>query len=372
MNPQQSHPASIPLSLEERFLREGLDILGVVSWPPDDPAAEESRRVRDGEWREWLEQGRYAGMDWMESHREAKFDPEAVLPGCRSLIVTAIGYYREDGDSRRYIGSGRVARYARGRDYHKELGNRIRRICRSLKKDFPENDFRGFADIGPLHERWIAESAGIALTGKNTLSIHRQLGSWILLGHVLSTRFFPEIAGTEGPRACPSGCRRCLDSCPTGALEAPYRIDAGKCISYLTIEHKGPVEEPLRAAVGNWVFGCDLCQEVCPFNYRRETTTEQGFLTDYAGPRVDLTEVLQMSDRDEFVSRFAGSPLMRAGRTGLVRNACTAAANNGDAGLLPLLQKLCGDTDPGIRQHARWAVIQLERLNATGFGTETI
>jgi epoxyqueuosine reductase len=172
--------------------------------------------------------------------------------------------------------------------------------------------------------------------------------------------------------ACPSGCRKCIAVCPTGALLGPHRIDASRCISYLTIEHKGSIPEELRPKIGNWLFGCDLCQEVCPLNVRAEVTEVTDFVRVKAGESVELRAVLELRDDEDARARFAGSPLLRAGRRGLVRNACVVAANNGAAeapavagataaalGLLPVLRRLAGDADPVVAEHARWAVQRL-------------
>ena len=289
-----------------------------------------------------------------------------MLEGARSVFVSWLPHYRHDPldeiaaeDS----GRGRVARYARGRDYHKELGGRLKRIARELARRHPEHQFRAFTDIGPLDETWLAAASGLGFKGRNTLAILPKAGSWVVLGHIVTTLEVPESPGRPSPLACPDGCRRCIDACPTRALALPGVLDAEACLSYQTIEHDGPGHPDYLAAAEDRIFGCDACQEVCPFNARVTPTDVEVFLTDRAGPAVDLAEVLQMKTHDEMTARFAGSPLMRAGRNGLVRNAVTVAGNSGDESLILLLESLVDDEDEGVRRHALWAI---ERLRGAG------
>ncbi|MFP4330304.1 MAG: tRNA epoxyqueuosine(34) reductase QueG [Spirochaetaceae bacterium] len=340
----------VPGDLKELFLQEGLGLLGV-----SDAAGNEEG---EGEYREWLRRGFHGSMEYLEKHREAKFRPQEILPDCRSILVVGLNYYQTP--SRAHSGEGRVARYAWGRDYHKVLGKRLLRIRRRLEERYPGESFRNFTDATPLAERYYAERAGIGFQGRNTLLISTQYGSWFLLGEILSTRHVPPSSPAPGRHgSCPTSCRNCIDVCPTGALYAPHRIDASLCISYLTIEHKGPIPLELRPKIGNWLFGCDLCQEVCPLNVRRQVTAVEDFRTLRAGSTVELEEILSIRTDEEFLRRFAGSPLMRPGRRGLIRNAAVVAANNREVTLLPRLRELAEDQDPLIAEHARWAVGRL-------------
>ncbi|MFP4534327.1 MAG: tRNA epoxyqueuosine(34) reductase QueG [Spirochaetaceae bacterium] len=337
--------------LRELFEAEGLSLMGVA-----DPVLNEAG---EAEYREWLRRNFHGSMSYMERHAAAKFRPGELLSGCRSILVVGLNYYQDAPDTPE--GAGRVARYAWGRDYHKVLGNRLKRIRRRLEEAYPGERFRNFTDATPLAERYYAERAGIGFQGRNTLLISSQYGSWFLIGEILSTRHFPASSPEEARHgACPSSCRKCIDVCPTGALYAPHRIDASRCISYLTIEHKGSIPEELRPRIGNWLFGCDLCQEVCPLNVRRQVTGESDFLRINAGAAVELREILSIPDEESFKERFAGSPLMRAGRIGLIRNACIVAANNGARELLPELRRLTTDKNEVIAEHAEWAVRRLE------------
>lgn len=341
----------LPEELRELFEEEGLSLMGVA-----DPVVNEAG---EGEYREWLRRNFHGSMSYMERHEAAKFRPDQLLSGCRSILVVGLNYYQDAPDSA--PGEGRVARYAWGRDYHKVLGNRLRRIRRRLEEAYPEEQFRNFTDATPLAERYYAERAGIGFQGRNTLLISSQYGSWFLIGEILSTRHFPSSSPSEGRHgACPSSCRKCIDVCPTGALYAPHRIDASRCISYLTIEHGGSIPEELRPMIGNWLFGCDLCQEVCPLNVRRQVTEENDFLRINAGATLELREILTIADDESFKERFAGSPLMRPGRVGLIRNACVVAANNGNRELLSEIRRLATDENEIIAEHAQWALARLE------------
>lgn len=342
----------VPEELRELFRAEGLTLLGVA-----DPVVNEAG---EAEYREWLAKNFHGSMSYMERHGAAKFRPEKLLSGCRSLFVVGLNYYQEAQLAS--SAEGRIARYAWGRDYHKVLGKRLKRIRRRLEEKYPEEQFRNFTDATPLAERYYAEQAGVGFQGRNTLLISKQYGSWFLIGEILSTRYFPPSSPPPGRHgACPTSCRKCIDVCPTGALYAPHRIDASLCISYLTIEHKGSIPEELRPKIGNWLFGCDLCQEVCPLNVRRQITEERDFLQVKAGSTVELEEILSIPDDESFTERFAGSPLMRPGRIGLIRNATVVAANNGAQELLSRLRRLTADKSEIITEHARWAVAQLEQ-----------
>lgn len=338
---------------------EDLELAGVAEVDDSSPAPVEAQM------KQWLEAGNHGTMQWMERHAELKYRPSRILPGTRSIIFVALNYYqktappaRADTDSE---AEGRIARYAWGRDYHKELGKRIKRIARRLGEQFPGEEFRAWTDATPLAERYFGEQAGIGFSGRNTLLINGQYGSWFVIGEILSTvRFDPSGPVGERHGACPSSCRKCIDVCPTGALVGPNQIDARRCISYLTIEHVGIIPEPLRPQMGSWIFGCDLCQEVCPLNVRAQITTVEGFRKPIAGERRSLREILRIRDHQEFCAFFAGSPVMRAGRSRMVRNASIAAANLGARECIEDLRVCADDKDEVIAIHAQWALNRLE------------
>jgi len=299
-------------------------------------------------------------MEYLERHAESKLAPAAILPGCQAVIVVALGYYQAEPPAapRSASATGRVARYAWGRDYHKTIQKRLRALRADLQAAAPDARFQTGSDATPLLETYFAAQAGLGFRGKHTLVINGQLGSWFFLGEVLST-VAVEPYGRPTSKRCGSQCTHCIDVCPTRAIVGPYQLDASRCISYLTIEHRGPVDPELRPLMGDWLFGCDLCQEVCPWTVRARATTEPDFLNQRAGATPELAEILTLRGHEDMVARFAGSPLMRAGRDRLVRNACTVAANVGARALLPQLRALQNDADPGVAEHARWAVARL-------------
>lgn len=348
--------------------RHGLTPCGVVA-AQREPAVERAYRA-------WLAAGRHGSMAYLERHAPFKADPQALLPGCRTVLVAALGYYQTPG--RRWTGSappapeagppasgaaaGRVAQYAWGRDYHKLLRARLRAVARSLAEQFPQHRFRAGVDATPLLETHYAAAAGVGFRGKHTLAINAAHGSWFFIGELLTTLVIeepPTPAPRPAAKRCGSGCTYCIDVCPTRAIVAPYQLDARRCISYLTIEHRGPVPAELRPAIGDWLFGCDLCQEVCPWTVRAQATAEPDLLTWRAGSSQALAPLLALRTHADLTARFAGSPLMRAGRDRLVRNACTVAGNRGARELLPQLRGLTRDPDRGVAEHARWAVARI-------------
>ena len=368
------------LLLNDLFAREGLVLPGILPWPLSG-RAEEDRLGREAAFASGLGANPPPGLEWIRSHGPSKYRPDRVLEGCRSVLVTALGYYREDGIDRIPAkgpgGStespspspGRIARYARGRDYHRELGKRLKRIVRNLQTSLPGEGFRYFTDIGPLDETWLVQASGLGFKGRHTLAILPKQGSWVVLGHILSTHpFQPSVPSDPSIARCPEGCTRCIDACPTGALSFPGRLDASRCISYRTIEHKGPLGSPsnsltsqLRDNTGDRIFGCDICQEVCPFNAVVKETTVEAFRRDIAGASRSLRELLQLKDRQAVLERFAGSPLMRAGRDTLVRNACIAAGNSRDISLIRELGVLRDneEADEAVRREAALALRKL-------------
>lgn len=346
-------------SVQEELQREGLAPAGVASAHDDVPALERGRVRR------WLQDGYHGTMEWLERFEALRFHPARILPRCRSVIFVTLNYYQKWSSTPEEAPGdeplGRIARYAWGRDYHKELGKRIKRVARRLEKRFPGERFRSWTDATPLAERYYGERAGIGFTGRNTLLISREYGSWFVVGEILTTlELSPSEPAGGAHGACPSSCTRCLDICPTGALVGPGVLDARRCIAYLTIEYEGIIPEQLRPLMGEWLFGCDLCQEVCPLNVRARITEVAGFLKPLAGSHGVLREVLAIRDDQDYRARFAGSPLMRARRSKLLRNACVVAANTGASTLIPQLRRCAEDRDELVAVHACWALKKLE------------
>lgn len=332
-------------TVKARALEIGFDrvAIGPASPPEHGPAFER-----------WLAAG-YAGtMAYLARGQAERLDPARLLPGARSVVAVALSYAREDGDE----GWAPVARYARGRDYHDVMRPRLEALGDFIRETTGgEARCRAAVDTSAVLERDLAARAGLGWIGKNTNLLTPTLGSWFFIGIVLTT------AGLDADDRLPDRCgtcTACLWACPTRAFAAPYVLDARRCVSYLTIEHRGDVAEPLRAGIGGWLFGCDVCQEVCPWNRRVERGREPALAP--AGPFGSLEEVLDL-DAAAFGARFRGSAIRRAKRVGLVRNAAIVAGNRREARAVPALRRAAADEDETVRRAASWA---LERLGAAG------
>jgi len=269
------------------------------------------------EFRSWVEAGYGGGMGYLGRRLEERLDPSRVLPGARSIVCVALNYYQGATTDRSW---DPVARYAWGRDYHDVITPRLERLATHLR-DAAGARCRAYVDTGPVLERDMAARAGLGWIGKNTMLLHPELGSWFFIGVVLTTAELDH--DTSLPDRCGS-CRACLDVCPTNAFVGPYVLDARRCISYLTIEHKGPIDRDLHDGIGSWEFGCDLCQSVCPWNRKAPITRERAFVPDAAYP--GASTVLAMADA-EFREQFSGTPLLRPKAEGMKRNAAIALAN---------------------------------------------
>jgi len=315
----------------------GFTAAGIAAVEPMDPAP----------FRAWLQAGYGADMAYLERHLPLRADLRAVLPGARSAICVALPYPgAREGESP----TGVVAKYARGADYHDVVRERLALLWDELRRDHPGAEWRIFVDGGPLPERELARRAGLGWIGKNGCLINPKMGSSFVLGEILTTLALeptPPISGS-----C-RACRRCLDACPTGALVAPGTVDARRCLSYLTIEHKGPLPRELRPLLGTRLFGCDACQDACPYNRGRDVFhSPLAPAADLLAP--DLPALLLMTPED-FTWRFRGAALHRAKRRGVLRNACIALGNLGDPASIPALRQALHDTEPLIRGHAAWA-----------------
>jgi epoxyqueuosine reductase len=308
----------------------------------------------------YLGAGHHGGMDWMARRVDERASPPGLWPEARSVIALAISYAPPD-DPLALLARpdrGSIAAYARGRDYHDVIKPRLKQLARWIAESTGAG-VKVFVDTAPVMEKPAAEAAGLGWQGKHTNLVSRRHGSWLLLGEVFTTLDLPpDAAGTDH---CGT-CRACLDACPTAAFPEPGQLDARRCISYLTIEHKGPIAEEFRTPMGNRIYGCDDCLAVCPWNKYAARTRELAFL-----PRIELTapKLADLSGLDDagFRRVFSGSPIKRIGRDRFIRNVLIAIGNAEDAALAPRAEALLGDPSPLVRGMAVWA---LSRLLAPG------
>jgi len=315
----------------------------------------------------WVEAGMHGDMDWMaeDVRLQRRKSPESMLEGVQSIITVAMPYtaprYSLE-EACTVTGSGVITAYAHGDDYHEVMKKRLRALAAELDVLMGKHDQRVFVDTAPVLEHALAESAGLGWQGKHSLTIHRQLGSWFLLGEIFTTA---EIEPDEPATNHCGTCSACMDICPTKAIIAPYVVDARLCISYLTIEFDGFIPRHLRPLMGNRIYGCDDCQIVCPWNSHAASlpTTSDDLRIDPLKPRgenhlPDLASLLRLDD-DGFRQRFRKSPVRRTRRRGLLRNVCIAMGNSGHAAFVDNLVRVMIDDEPLIRGHAAWALGQL-------------
>jgi epoxyqueuosine reductase len=341
------------LELKQYARAIGFHLVGITSPEPFSTAEQDILR--------WLADGHNAEMSWLnEARTRLACRPRELLPGARALVVVGVNYgthaQPEDGSElSEGRPRGRIARYAWGADYHDALKSRLRQLADFLQERGPGPvHSRLFVDSGPLVERDAAVRAGLGFRGKNT-NLLTPIGSYVFLGALLTTAELDFDQPTV--KSC-GACRLCLDACPTDALSEPYHLAAERCISYLTIEHRGPTPEHLRPLIGDWIFGCDICQEVCPYNAsaRSRPTPWSEF---QPRPVPDLEALVTMDD-EGFRQTFRGSPVKRAKRRGLARNAAIALGNVGAAAAAPALERAAQqDPEPLVREAAEWSLRQL-------------
>ena len=338
--------------LQQEAHRLGFSRLGITSAEPP---------PRQDRFAQWLDQG-FAGVmeNWLRRHLPLRSSPESLLPGTQSVIMLATDYDAKTVSSRESPNHGQIARYAVGRDYHDVLRSRLNHLGGWLEHAIPGCKTRGVVDSAPLAEREFAARAGLGWFGKNTMLIDQGAGSYFFLSGLLATVALPTHQPIEVDHC--GTCTACLDICPTDALPQPRVLDATRCISALTIEDRGPVEGGLRSHFGNWIFGCDLCQEVCPWNRHAPGTEDPELQAIENEEMPSLIELLRL-DQAAFRKKFHDSPILRAKRVGLLRSAAIALGNHPSAsGDVPAgLASLCGvlqDKEPVIRGAAAWALGQ--------------
>ena len=336
--------------LRERALAEGFDAVGVCAPDaiPDAPARLAA----------FLDAGMHGQMEWMAARAAWRSDPAALWPEARSVIMLAEAY-TPDGDPLDLLDRperGAISVYARGADYHDVVKARLKRLGRWLVAETGA-EIKVFVDTAPVMEKPLAQAAGLGWQGKHTNLLSRSLGSWFFLGAIFTTLDLPRDAPER--EHCGS-CRACLDVCPTGAFPAPWRLDARRCVSYLTIEHRGPVDEALRPLLGNRIYGCDDCLAVCPWNKFAAAASEARYWARIELACPDLADLVALDDAG-FREVFAGSPIKRVGRDRFVRNVLYAIGNSGDPRLAEAARPLAADADPTVRDAAFWALGRLAR-----------
>lgn len=330
-----------PRALRQRLAASakelGFDAFGVAPVEVD---------VRADYFKKWIADGMHGDMAWLARNPDRRTDARKVLPEARSLIVVGLNYYQPHPPA-----GYRIAKYALGADYHDVILERLKQLCEVMKALGGEQ--KPYVDTGPVLEKPVAAAAGLGWQGKSTILIHRGAGTWLFLGVILTTLELEATAAKE-PDRCGS-CTRCLDACPTAAIVAPYQMDARKCLAYLTIEHKGAIPVEYREALGDRVFGCDDCLDVCPWNKWAVATREARFAPR---PHPPLRETLAWTD-EQFLEHFRGTPVERLGLARWRRNALTVLGNVGTPGDLPAAETLLGSPDPMVAEHAAWAVDRL-------------
>ena len=313
-------------------------------------------------FQDWLDSGYNASMDWIGNERslERRSDPRKILPECQSILVLACPYPAPRGN----VKGGNIASYALNQDYHDVLEKRLKELVETIEGWIGETvPNRWYVDTGPVLEKELAMRAGLGWIGKNTTLINRYHGSYFFLSEILlGLELITDPAITE--TNCGT-CTRCLDTCPTGALKEPYTLDANRCISYLTVEHREEIPAELQTSMGDWVFGCDICQIVCPWNKPGEQSHS---ILEALQPRIELTDIALIDEmelnQEGFSTRFKGSPIKRTKRRGYLRNVAIALGNRGEKDAIPTLEAAHKDDEPLIRGAAAWAIKKIE-----GFST---
>ncbi len=340
--------ATLGERLKQRAREEGFDAVRIAKAEMDPQAAARLRH--------FIAEGFHGDMGWMAETEPRRSDLRILWPEAKSAIMVALNYGQNGNlfDRLAQRGEGVISVYAQGSDYHDVIKGKLKRLAQWLAQE-AKAKVKIFADTAPLMEKPLAARAGLGWQGKHTNLLSRELGSWFFIGAILTTAELPEDEPETGH--CGS-CQACLDICPTKAFPAPYQLDARRCISYLTIEHKGHIAREFREAMGNRIYGCDDCLAVCPWNKFAQAASEAKLKArdDLVAPA--LADLLKLDDA-AFRAKFAGSPVKRTGRNRFLRNVLIAAGNSGDASLVPRVEALLSDASPLVRAMAVWALSRL-------------
>lgn len=333
--------------MRERALADGFNAFGVTK-----PGAPDFRNYFD----DWLARGSHGDMDWLARTKDRRADPNILWPEAKSVIVLGMNYGPDENPlallAQRERGA--ISVYARGDDYHELIKGKLKQIGGWLAAK-AGGEIKVFVDTAPVMEKPLAASAGLGWQGKHTNLVSREFGSWLFLGSIFTTLELPY----DNPEADHCGsCRACLDICPTAAFPAPYQLDARRCISYLTIEHKGPIPLEFRAAMGNRIYGCDDCLAVCPWNKFAQAGHEAKLAARDENRAPELSQLMRLDDA-AFRARFSKSPVKRTGRDRFIRNVLIAAGNSGDPSLASDAERLLEDPSPLVRGAAVWALSKL-------------
>jgi epoxyqueuosine reductase len=356
--------ADAKAAIRQAALDLGFDAVGFAR---PELADEARQRLAD-----FLANGYHGDMGWLASHADERVQPKNLWPEVKTVVVLGLNYGPE-GDALAGLAEpqqGNISVYARGRDYHDLVKSRLKALARKITEDSPA-PLKVFVDTAPVMEKPLAMNAGLGWQGKHTNLVSRDFGSWLFLGEIyLSLELEPDAPEIDHCGAC----RACLDACPTAAFPAPYQLDARRCISYLTIEHKGHIPEELRAPIGNRLYGCDDCLAACPWNKFAQTAHETRFVGRIGN--AELAELVTLDDA-AFRAHFAGTPVKRTGRDRFIRNVLIAIGNSGDTALLRQVIDRLADSSPLVRAMAVWALARLAeraeftRLHAEHAGLET-
>ncbi|HEY1629880.1 MAG TPA: tRNA epoxyqueuosine(34) reductase QueG [Rhizomicrobium sp.] len=340
-------PNSTADTIREAALAEGFDVVRFAKAQAPDGAAEGLRA--------FLGEGHHGEMGWLAANEDRRADPRTLWPEARSIIVLGLNY--GPGEEPVAPDRGNISVYARGDDYHDVIKAKLKRLAMRIAKDHGV-DVKVFVDTAPVMEKPLAQAAGVGWQGKHTNLVSREFGSWLFLGSIFTTL---EIPPDEPEDDHCGQCRRCLDSCPTDAFIAPYKIDARRCISYLTIEHKGSIPEEFREAIGNRIYGCDDCLAVCPWNKFASTSHEARLHARAELKQPRLADLAKLDDA-AFRALFRGSPIKRIGRDRFIRNVLIAIGNSRDTTLAADAMRLRDDASPLVREMAEWALAKLAPL----------